>query len=142
MNILKSKGRSIYLLGSLIFATLFPLSKFLESQASSLCPVIGSYYYETLCRLIGDISFIAVPLFIFSLLFLFSGNEKVFLSWKRFTVIYLPLYLALAIFTPWYVGDGFMNLQKELVIFIFCGVYFALSAFLVLYKSHKLCSVE
>lgn len=117
---------------------IFFLAEFLTNQSSVLCRFIGEYYYQTTCRLTGDVALIAFPIFIFSVLFLFLKIETVFDEWRKFTFIYLFIYLFTVVITPWYAGDGFLNIQKEIVALVGCFLYFVLSMPLILYKSRKL----
>ena len=71
-------------------------------------------------------------------LFVSFFMEKIVSLWKKFTLIYLFIYLFIVIITPWYIGDGFMNIQKGTVAIMLSALYFILSLILVLYKSWKL----
>ncbi len=45
--------------------------------------------------------------------------------------LYLFIYLFIALVTPWYVGDGFMNIQKDAMVITFCILYVNLSLLVV-----------
>ncbi len=115
----------------------FFLTEHLTDQSSEFCKIVGEYYYQTTCQLVGDITLITFPLFVLSLLFLFFNKETIFVYWRKFTFIYIFIYLFISIITPWYAGDGFFNIQKEITIVALCVLYFIISIFLIIYKSRK-----
>ena len=116
----------------------FFLTEFLTNQSSVLCRFIGEYNYQTTCRLVGNVTIIAFPLLISSIFLLFFINETILDDWTKFTFIYLFI----AVITPWYSGDGFLNIQKEIITLILSGLYFILSILLILYKSWRLRKVD
>jgi len=126
------------LIGSTLGVFFFFLSEFLTSKSSDLCFTVGTYSYETSCRLIGDLALIAFPILLISIFTLFFKRKEYFEAWKKFTFIYLFIYLFIALVTPWYAGDGFMNIQKEITIIALSVLYLILSSLLIIYKSWKL----
>jgi len=71
----------------------FFFSEFLTSTSSNLCFTVGTYSYETSCRLVGDLALIAFPILLLSIFFLFFKRKEYFETWKKFTFIYLFIYL-------------------------------------------------
>lgn len=112
---------------------------FMESiHSSSKCIVIGDYQYENICRLFGLLAFISIPILFFATISLFVKNEAVYNMWRKYTLLFLVGYLLLVIITPWYWGDGFMSIQKDVVAFSLSGLYTLISLILIAYKSYKL----
>ena len=79
---------------------------------------------------------IFVPVLIFSLV-TYRIKEAVFLSWKKFTIIYLFIYLFIVAVSPWSPGDidpftkGYNSL---LMVYLYSGI----SITLIAYKSYQL----
>src|SRR3989344_4788844 len=63
--------------------------------------------YFTLILMVG------VTVFIPSLITFFI-KQKVFDSWRKTLFTYLLIYVLVIIITPWYAGDGFFHIQKDL----------------------------
>jgi len=80
---------------------------------------------------------ISPVLLLFSIINLFVKG-KIFLEWKRFTFIYLFIYLFIVTIFPWYIGDGFFNIQKVHIAILLSIVYSTISLILIIYKTIKL----
>ena len=111
------------------------VSEFIHDQYS--CLIVGDYSSEDICRLIGNMLLISFPAFFFALVSFFMKNENAFESWRKFSFIFIPSSIILVLITPWYLGDGFMNIQKEVVALILSGVYAGTSLVLIAYRSFK-----
>ena len=112
------------------------VSEFIHDQYS--CLIVGDYSSEDICRLIGNMLLISFPAFFFALVSFFMKNENAFESWRKFSFIFIPSSIILVLITPWYLGDGFMNIQKEVVALILSGVYAGTSLVLIAYRSFKI----
>lgn len=85
------------LLGFSFFGVLtFLVLDYLYKAHSTACKFIDTEtdYYNT-CELTGSFTIIFIPIFVFSIIFFFVKNEDLFKSWKKFTFIYLSIYLLL-----------------------------------------------
>lgn len=76
---------------------------------------------------------IFIPIFLFSFI-LFKLNSSVFEKWKKFTLIYLFIYIVIYLLSPTQ-GDGFIWFQRETVSLFGSVIYLVLSLLLILYKS-------
>lgn len=95
---------------------------------------LPDFYREFCCsddRML-NIFLIAIPLFIFSLLFNRTGQG----IWKKFSLLYLVGYSLVYILMPSQ-GDGYIWFQKETVSFLGTILYSAISLFIIIYKSPK-----
>ena len=79
---------------------------------------------------------IGITIFIPSLILLFLKQE-IFDSWRKTLFIYLFIYLFIIIITPWYAGDSFFHIQKDLIAAGFSVFYFIFSVVFITYKSLK-----
>ncbi len=113
---------------------LFFLTEFFTKQSVSVCFKIGTYSYETSCRLVGDIALISFPIFLFSIFISFFKRKEYFEAWKKFTFIYLFIYLFIVIITPWDLGD-IMSIQKDVMTISFCIFYTIISLLVILRNS-------
>ena len=86
--------------------------------------------YFTLILMIGVITFIPS-------LVTFFIKQKVFYSWRKTLFIYSLIYLFIIIVTPWYAGDGFFHIQKDLIALFVSVCYFIFSLFFIFYQSLK-----
>ncbi len=114
------------------------LTGYLEKGSYPLCSQIGEYTYQSTCRLVEAITLITFPIFVLSLLLLFLKKEEVSETWRKFTTVFFGAYALVVIFTPWYLGDGFMNIQKESVAILGSIFYGAISLILIIKKSIQL----
>ena len=115
---------------SLSFLFLIPreiLSKVCSTN-NSIC--INSFNYLLLILMFG------VLIFLFSII-MFFVKDYVFESWKKTLFIYLFIYLFIIIITPWYAGDGFFHIQKDLIAVGVSVFYAIFSIILILFKSLK-----
>lgn len=78
---------------------------------------------------------IAVPLFVFTFIVFFTKQSS-FNFWKKFTFIYLFIYLVLY-FSVSTQGDGYFWMQRETISFFGAILYSIISLFLILYHSLK-----
>ncbi len=130
-----TKGRVFFL--SLIssggFFILFsiPRKTLLISYDNPCFECFNIAQYSTLILMAG------VAVLVPSLFFLFNKKEEVFKFWKKTLFIYLSIYLLNIIFMPWYFGDEFLHLEKDLVAIGISMIYFVFSIVLIIYKSFK-----
>ncbi len=80
-------------------------------------------------------TWISLPIFIFCLS---SKEEAVFVSWKRFTIIYFLIYLFFIILVPWDWGDVFLPIYKGTVALSLVILYSIISFILIITKSIQL----
>ena len=125
----------------------FTKKRILVSSLVALCLYIISYFnralelpdfYRNFCCMddrMLNLFLIFIPIFIFTLIFL-SLNEKKFESWKKFTFIYLIIYLIFYFIVPTQ-GDGYLWFQRETVSLVGSIFYLLFSLFLIVYKSFK-----
>ena len=96
---------------------------------NSIC--IRSINYLILFLLFGVVVF-------FISLSMFFVKQKTFESWKGLTFIYyLPIYLFVLILIPWYFGDEFLHIQKDIIALIISSFYFIFSLIFIIYKSFQ-----
>lgn len=107
-------------------------------RMSASCIQIGEYEYENICRLSALASLIFVPILFFALVSFMLEKQEIFASWIKFTAYFFIVNLLLVIVTPWYWGDGFMNIQKETNTIGLAVLYAVISLVLISYKSYKL----
>ncbi|MCK9344825.1 MAG: hypothetical protein M0P64_01710 [Candidatus Pacebacteria bacterium] len=126
---------------SIIFASLYPFSRYLIKTDSGLCLNIGQderfAYWVTTCHFATVISFIAFGVALFSVLMLFFKKQSMFVFWQKFTFIYLFIYLFIVIITPWYEGDAFFAISKDLVGIFLTFLYAIISTLIILNGSLK-----
>ena len=79
---------------------------------------------------------IFIPIFISSLI-VYRMKEETFLSWKKFTIIYLFIYSFLIIVNPWMPAD-YSPFAKNTAFMVLVPLYFFISFILITYKSIKL----
>ncbi len=90
---------------------------------------VGIVNYSIILLMIG------VSIFFISIIMFFVKKEEIFELWKKTLFIYLFIYLFIAVVTPWYAGDGFLNIQKGVVLLLVSGCYLLFSLFFIIYKS-------
>ena len=81
------------------------------------------------------ITWIALPIFISCL---FTWKQGVFNSWKKFSSIYVLVYLFFIILVPWNWGDVFLPIYKGTVALSLSILYFIISLILIIFKSIQL----
>lgn len=81
------------------------------------------------------ITWIALPIFISCL---FTWKQGVFNSWKKFSSIYVLVYLFFIILVPWNWGDVFLPIYKGTVALALSVFYFLISLILIIFKSIQL----
>lgn len=117
--------------GSLIMILVYIISYF--NEALNL-----PFSYDNFCC-VDDRRFnlfaIFIPIFVFTLIFT-NINEIKFIKWKKFTFIYLSVYLFIYFNVPTQ-GDGFIWFQRETISFFGFIIYSIISLFLIIYKSLK-----
>lgn len=119
--------KKMFLLGflSLIgFTTLFSGEAlfFICPTRESIC--INTVKYLILFFLLG------VTLFTVSLVSFFV-EEEIFVFWKKTLPFYLIVYGLTLLFVPWYLGDGFMHIQKDLTALFISVCYVLFSIILI-----------
>lgn len=116
---------------SLIMVFIYALSYFNE--------VLGlPTVYDNLCCIDDrrfNVFFIFLTIFIFTIIFV-NLNENKFKIWKKFTFIYLLIYLFIYFLSPTQ-GNGFVWFQRETISFFGPVFYLFVSIILVFYKSLK-----
>lgn len=115
------------LVTSLLLSILIYPAMYIADKSSSF---MVEHIYETITYLL----LIFVPIFVVSILILFL-KESVFISWKKFTFIYLFIYLSLVIFSP--LRCDYIPICKETMFMFFVPTYLVISIFLIIFKSIK-----
>ncbi len=77
------------------------------------------------------------PALLFFSIITLKTKEELFWKWRKFTFIYLCIYLFIATIFPWYIGDEFLNIQKAHVSIFMVMIYSIISLILIFYKSLK-----
>jgi hypothetical protein len=97
-----------------------------------------SYAFDMSCakKLTALMLAIFIPIFIFSIV-TYKLKEETFLSWKKFTLIYLFIYLFIIVINPWQPAD-FSPFEKKSAFMTLVPLYFLISLILIIYKSIKL----
>ena len=93
-------------------------------------------FYKNFCCIDDrrlNLFLIFIPIFIFSIILSRLGESK-FEKWKKFTFIYLIIYLTVYFLSPTQ-GDGYIWLQRETISFFGAISYSAISIVLIIYKS-------
>ncbi len=123
------------LIGSFIISILdIVLFKYSEVH-TGLCELGVSNLPIIACLeiLIAYILTMSIPIFIFSLI-VYKLKERVFLLWKKFTFIYLSIYLFIVIIAPWRHAD-FSPFEKGPNTLFLLIIYIVLSIIIISYKS-------
>jgi hypothetical protein len=132
MNWFTKKGVFICsIISSLLFIILYfnvPYSFFCKDNRSLL--YCGDFFR------VLKILFMITPAILFLSIINFFVSDRIFLSWKKFTFIYLLIYLLIIIIAPATGGDFIKIVKGTLGIFLSI-VYFIISLFLILHKSFK-----
>lgn len=121
---------------SILSSALVFFLNYLSKNYSDSCINIGIYSNETLCTLFGLFLLISVPITVFSVINLFV-SESTFLSWVKFTKIYILFYVILVGVFPWRFGDAFLGTEKDQVALYLSSIYFFISLILIIYKSSQ-----
>ncbi len=109
---------------------------FLKGNYPSICIPIGIQELTNVCEAIAQYLFIFVPTGIFFVSLVIWNNE-VYEKWKRFTLIFLALYLVFFIFTPTDAPD-FILFYKETVAIGGVILYAVMSLIYIVYLKLKL----
>ncbi len=105
--------------------------------------VCKANFYLGTCREIRQFfNFFTVLLMITPFILFFSFftpkmKGYLFLLWRKITFIYLFAYLFIVVITPWYSGDEYLHIEKDIIALIFSCGYFIFSLILIIYKSLK-----
>jgi hypothetical protein len=86
-----------------------------------------NHYYDLFFNCSDISKFIKVTFLIFPIILLiniitFSLKEN-FISWYEYTKKFIVVYFIILLIVPWYVGDGFFNIQKIDYVYIFIAIY-------------------
>ncbi|MCK9344827.1 MAG: hypothetical protein M0P64_01720 [Candidatus Pacebacteria bacterium] len=92
----------------------------------SVC--MSSVKYFRLILLIGATIFIPSVVMFFT-------KKHVFESWKITLMNYIYVYIAILILVPWYSGDEFLHIEKDIIALIVSVGYVLFSLIYILYKS-------
>ena len=117
------------------------------SAIGALCTVVLMYFfsnaYSNDCEYEFDFSCMGVmlalvfapfvPVAVFSLI-TYRMKEEIFLSWRKFTVIYLFIYSFTIVINPWLHAD-FSPFDKKSAFITLVPLYFLISLILIAYKS-------
>ena len=110
------------------------LVNILQDTSISICP-----YEVTLnCTILlfALELFIFMPIFFFSLI-TYKMRDEIFLSWRKFSFIYLFIYLFIVLISPWMHAD-FSPFEKKSNALFLVALYSAISLILIAYKSYQL----
>jgi hypothetical protein len=83
----------------------------------------------TTINTIAALSFLFFSFLFFSVLFLFQKNKEKFTKWRKFSLLFLLVYVLIVAIFPWYIGDGFMSFQKSQVVILLTIIHFIISLF-------------
>lgn len=117
--------------GTLLAAVLI---YFYSGTSTSICP-----YQLTLDCISMSIAYellIFVPILVLSLI-TYRMKEEIFLTWRKFTISYLSVYLFIIIISPWRHAN-FSPLEKGPNALFLLGLYTAISIILIASKSFSL----
>jgi len=78
---------------------------------------------------------IAIPTFVLYFIFL-KQKDSAFKMWKKFTLIYLPIYVVIYFLSPTQ-GDGLIWFQRETISFFGSITYSIISIILITYQSFQ-----
>ncbi len=116
---------------SFIFFILFFL---LKSNIYKICPTV---FCENILNYFGLISILG-PASLLQLCFIYiKKNIELTRCWVLLLKVYLSIYLSIYLFIPWYVGDAFVNLQKDILILVISCLFFVISWFSLIIKLLK-----
>ena len=82
------------------------------------------------CPDLNDLYLLIMILYIPALLIfgtIFITNQTSFEAWKKFSFFYFFIFVFTILVTPWYSGDGFLNIQKGDVAIALSVLYLFLS---------------
>lgn len=96
----------------------------------------GMYICTDFHEIIWMLSMVFVPVFLGSIL-TYKVKEEIFVSWRNFSVVFVLLSSVITIILPFHC-DSYLRVCKESSSWLFAGVYFFLSLFVVLNKTLKL----
>ena len=133
--IMNKMSKKIVLWGGFLGSVSFFLFWYLHEKG--VCKTVDIYSSNTWCAFATVLSMIFLVILFFSAILFFIKKELVFIAWKKFTIIYLFIYLFIVIITPWYAGDGFFSIQKDLIALFISVIYLIISLLLIIYKSLK-----
>ena len=132
----KKKVLSVSIVGILSLILIVILQVYFDLSFGSECGAYNPPIAGCLSALLTYVFVIFIPILIFSLI-TYRLKEDTFLSWQKFTVIYLFIYLFIIIIAPWQ-HDPFFPIEKEIMVMIFCSIYTLISLILITYKSFSL----
>jgi len=126
-------NKNSVLLISFLLTLAFGLFAYLSDN--DICIGFVSNYWDV-CELIGYVFAIFAPILISGMV-VFGLREEIFISWRKFTFIYLFIYLFIIIVAPWGKAD-FISFHKEIIFMTLVPLYLATSLLLIIIKSYKL----
>lgn len=85
------------------------------------------------CLLFGSLTFIAIPIFVFSTMLFFTKNKEIFIVWRKFTFVYSVLYF-ITVFCRPSQGDFLDPSQKDTALALSFG-YFVITLFFISFKT-------
>ena len=136
MNLKKENKNRLFMLGlSITFAISYILLTKLGQKGICGNGISDGIIYDK-CMNISSYFIIWPALIMCALINMFT-KENVVKSWKRFTLIYLFIYLFIVILTPYYGGDAFFSVQKSIFALALSALYLFISIILIIYKSLK-----
>ena len=131
----KKRVLLISLVGTIFSVSVFGLITLLDISFGGECD-FGVYNPPIIPCTVGLSLYLllfAVPVLIFSAVTL-KMEEKVFLLWKKLTIIYLFIYLFIVAISPWIPSDFSPFSKKSNSFFLLC-LYALISLILIAHKS-------
>lgn len=84
------------------------------------------------------ILFLIAPIILFfSIVSFLINKEHIYITWRKYTFIFLLFYFIIVSITPWYIGDGLLNIQKAEIAFLGLGLYSIISLILLIVQTLK-----
>lgn len=128
--ITKKKLILVSLISSILFLFLVPRDMLWQICPTRNSTCIDLFNYLLLVLMFG--ATILIPSVI-----TFFMRDSVVESWKKTLFVYFFIYFFIVIITPWYYGDEFMHIQKDILALLVSGCYLIFSLILILFKSLK-----
>ena len=120
------------LIGSLCTILIDVIQKYFDWSFGTDCEFYNPPFFDCASALLGFFFIIFIPILIFSLV-TYRMKEGIFLLWKKFTFIYLFIYLFIVTIAPWGYDD-FFPIAKEIMVMVFGSIYLLISLILIAYK--------
>ena len=128
-------NKNFILIGSFLGSIIAFISWYYVKVDYNVCYNTFLFPYENICSVSLFIFGILVSILVSSLIIYFL-RESIFNTWKKFTFIYLFLYLFILFIAP-FTCDSYFPICKQTVFLFLIPLYFITSIILILYKSFK-----